>query len=83
MTAEFDFIKYQPEVTEVTVVEAAQAYGSSGEILSLNGQRTGIDAFILLLSNDTDVLGPYLLNSVCARALCDLLISEGFGPPTT
>ena len=83
MTAESDFIKYRPNVTEVTVVEAAQAYGRGDEILSLNGQHTAIDAFILLLSTDADVHGPYLLNSKCARELCALLLSEGFGPPLT
>jgi hypothetical protein len=83
MTAESDFIKYRPNVTEVTVVEAAHAYGRGDEILSLNGQHTAIDAFILLLSTDADVHGPYLLNSKCARELCALLLSEGFGPPLT
>ena len=31
-----DFIKYRPEITEVAVVEAAQAWGVGDEILSLN-----------------------------------------------
>jgi hypothetical protein len=80
MTAESDFKKYRQKVTEVTVVAAAQAYGSGDEILSLDGKRTAIDAFILQLSTDSAVHGPYLLNSVCARELCALLLSEGFGP---
>jgi hypothetical protein len=83
MTAESEFIKYRPKLTEVTVVEAAQAYGRGDEILSLNGKRTAIDAFILLLSTDAETHGPYLLNSTCARELCGLLISEGFGPQAT
>jgi hypothetical protein len=83
MTGESDFIKYRPQFTEVTVLEAAQAYGRGDEILSLNGKRKAIDAFVLLLSTDTHVHGPYLLNSVCARALCTILLSEGFGPSTT
>jgi hypothetical protein len=82
MTDESDFIKYRPSVTDVTVVQAAQAYGRGDEILSLNGKRTAIDAFILLLSNDLEVHGPYLMNSKCARELCALLLNEGFGPPT-
>jgi hypothetical protein len=83
MTDESDFIKYRPSVTEVTILKAAQAYGRGDEILSLNGKRTAIDSFILLLSNDLEVHGPYLLNSKCARELCVLLLTEGFGPPTT
>ena len=80
MTDDSDFAKYRPKVTEVTVVEAAQAYGRGDEILSLNGKRTAIDAFILLIANDTETFGPYLMNVVCARELCALLIAEGFGP---
>ena len=81
MTDEADFIKYKPNVTEVTVVDAARAYGSGDEILSLSGKRTAIDAFILLLSTDSEVRGPFLLNSVCARELSAILLSEGFEPP--
>ena len=62
MTAESDFIKYRPKVTEVTVVEAAQAWGQGDDILSLDGKRTAIDAFILLLAMDERTLGPFLLN---------------------
>lgn len=83
MTDKSDFIKYRPAVTEVTVVQSAQAYGRGDEILSLNGKRTAIDAFMLLLANDFEVHGPYLMNSKCARELCALLLTEGFGPPTT
>jgi hypothetical protein len=83
MTEESDLEKYRPNLTEATIVQAAQAYGLGDEILSLNGQRTGLDAFVLLLAKDAETLGPYLLNSVCARALCALLISAGFGPPAS
>ena len=77
---EADFIKYRPEVTDVTVCEAAQSWGEGGEILSLDGKRTAINAFILLLSTDAEVHGPFVMNVVCARELCARLISEGFGP---
>jgi hypothetical protein len=82
MTEESDFIKYRPHLTEVTTIEAAQAYGRGDEILSLNGKIAALDSFILLLSNDTETFGPYLMNVVCARKLCALLLTEGFGPPT-
>ena len=82
MTEMTDFIKYRPQLTEVTVIQAAQAYGLGDEILSLNGKRTAIDAFILLLANDTETFG-YLMNAVCARELCALLLAEGFGPRAT
>jgi hypothetical protein len=81
MTAESDFIKYRPRITEVTNVEAAQAYGRGDEILSLNGKRAALDAFILLLADDSVTHGPYLMNSTCARQLCAILLDEGFGPP--
>ena len=79
MTDRTDFIKYQPKITEVTIVEAAQSYGRGDEILSLSGKRTAIDAFVLLLSTDSETIGPFILNSVCARELYSILFSEGFG----
>jgi hypothetical protein len=80
MTEESDFTKYRPNLTEVTVVKAAEACGRGDEILSLNGKRTAIDAFILLLATDAATHGPYLRNATCTRALCALLQAEGFGP---
>jgi hypothetical protein len=80
LTAKSDFEKYRPNLTEVTVAKAAEAYGCGDEILSLNGKRTAIDAFILLLATDDETHGPYLINVVCARELCALLLAEGFGP---
>ena len=75
-----DFHRYRPAVTDVTVVQAASSWGLGDDILSLSGKRTAIDSFILLLARDLETLGPYLLNATCARALCTLLIAEGFGP---
>jgi hypothetical protein len=81
MSDESDFEKYRPKVTEVTVTTAASAWGQGDDgILSLDGKRTGLDAFILLLAADTETHGPFLMNVVCARKLCALLIAEGFGP---
>ena len=82
MTEESDFYKYRPNLTEVTVIDAAQVYGRGDDILSLNGKRTAIDAFILLLATDAETYGPYLMNATCARELSALLLAEGFGPPT-
>jgi hypothetical protein len=81
VTDESDFEKYRPNLTEVTVVQAAKYYGQGDEILSLSGKRTAIDGFILLLATDSEVQGPFLMNAMCARALCALLVDEGFGPP--
>jgi hypothetical protein len=81
MTEESDFQKYRPNLTEVTVVHAAQAWANGDEILSLNGKRTALSAFILLLATDSETHGPFVMQRVCARALCALLIAEGFGPP--
>ena len=69
MTEKSDFTKYLPRITEVTDVQAAQAYGRGDEILSLNGKRVALDAFILLLADDSVTHGPYLMDSTCARAL--------------
>ena len=82
MTAQADFKKYRPNLTEVTVVKAAESYGLGDEILSLNGKRTAIEHFILLLATDGVTHGPFLMNAVCARELCVLLVAEGFGPPS-
>jgi hypothetical protein len=83
MNDQSDLSKYRPKITEVTVVETAQAYGIGDEILSLNGKRTAIDSFILMLATDAKTHGPFLINSTCARELCSILLAEGFGPPTT
>jgi len=78
---ESEFKKYHPIITEVTTVEAAQAFGIGDEIVSLNGKGTAIDAFILLLATRDETMGPYLMNAVCARELCALLLAADFGPP--
>jgi hypothetical protein len=83
VTDDSDFKKYRPNLTEVTIIKAAEVYGRGDEILSLNGKRTAIDAFILLLATDAETYGPYLMNVVCARELCALLLAEGFGPPAS
>lgn len=79
MTEKSDFEKFRPRITEVTVTQAATTFGLGDEILSLDGKRTGIDAFILQLATDNAIIGPYLLNATCAHALCAALIAEGFG----
>jgi hypothetical protein len=78
--AESDFQKYHPEITELTVAHAKAQYDSGNEIVSLNGKRTALTHFILMLATKTEPYGPYLMNSTCARALCAHLIKEGFGP---
>jgi hypothetical protein len=83
MTEESDFEKYYPKLTEVTNIKAAKTYGEGEEILSLNGKRTAIEHFILVLATDLAERGPFLMNATCARALCALLVDEGFGPPKT
>jgi hypothetical protein len=83
MNDQANLSKYRPKITEATVVESAQAYGIGDETLSVNGKRTAIDAFILMLATDAETHGPFLMNATCARELCAILITEGFGPPTT
>jgi hypothetical protein len=80
MSEQSDFQKYRPKITEGTVFQASEAFGRGDEILSLNGKRTAIDAFILLLANDTESRA-FLMTGVCARELCGLLLADGFGPP--
>lgn len=83
MTDESDFKKYRPSITEVTIVEAANAYGIGDEILSLNVKRAGLNSLVLVLATDSETRGPFLLNATCARELCALLLSEGHGPRET
>jgi hypothetical protein len=85
MSDKSDFDRYLPEITKITVVEAAQAYRRGDEILSVNGKQTAtiVPAFILLLATDAGTHGPFLLNATCARALYALLQAEGFGPRAT
>jgi hypothetical protein len=82
MSEESDLEKYRPAITEVTVVKAAEAWGRGDEILSVNGKETAIDAFILMLADDSQTHGPFLMRTACARELCALLVAAGFGPPT-
>lgn len=74
------FGEQKPAITEVTVVEAARIWSGGDGIISLNGRITGLDAFILMLATTDEEIGPFVVNSVCARELCSLLIAEGFGP---
>jgi hypothetical protein len=82
MSEETQFQKYLPKLTEVTSVKAAQSYGAGGEIISLNGKRVGIDAFMLVLADDEKQFGPFVLTNVSGRALFQRLSDEGFGAPT-
>jgi hypothetical protein len=77
---EANFQKYRPAINELTVVHAKSHYDSGDEILSLNGKSTALSHFILMLATKSETFGPYLMNGVCARALCALLVAEGFGP---
>lgn len=81
MSEEADFQKHLPEITEMTTLRAAEAFGIGGEIISLNGKGCGLDAFMLVLANDQEQLGPFLLTNTSARALFRLLKDEGFGDP--
>lgn len=83
MSANDDFKKYFPEITDMTVTNAASKFGIGDEILSLDGKRTGLDYFILNLATDGQIHGPFLMNSTCAHALYDLLVSAGFGPQSS
>lgn len=83
MPEKSDFEKFRPEITEVTINQVASSFGLGNEIISLDGKRTGLDAFVLKLATDAEVIGPYLLNATCARALCAVLIAGGFGPSET
>lgn len=77
------FERFQPEITEETVVQAASAYGMGNEIISLAGRETALDSFILLLATDAETKGPFLLSGHAARELCVRLIAAGFGPSQT
>jgi hypothetical protein len=80
VTDKSDFMKYRPILTEVTDIRAAEAYGLGDEILSLNGKRVALDAFMLLLATDAETRGPFVMTAECARELCRLLATSGFGP---
>jgi hypothetical protein len=77
------FARYFPKITEVTIVQAAKEWSIGNEILSLDGQRTALDAFVFQLATDSETVGPFLLNSLCARELCARLLDAGFGPQQT
>ncbi len=80
MTDEENFAKYHPDVNEMTILEAAQAFGIGDEVISLSGRRTGIDSFVLVLARGNHQHTLVLMTGVCARELGALLVSEGFGP---
>lgn len=75
-----NFDKFFPKITEQTIVQAAASYGVGGEIISLDGRETAINAFVMQLATDSEVHGPFLLNAECARALFIRLQKAGFGP---
>jgi hypothetical protein len=72
--------KFRPKLTEMTEVQAAEFFYATGGVLSVNGKRSGLDAFSLVLATSTEKIGPYVLNNPSAKELCRLLIAEGFGP---
>lgn len=72
-----DVEKYRPEITEMTILKAAQDWGAGNEIVSLNGRETALDSFVLVLATDGEALGPFLLNRSCARELYGLLEDAG------
>lgn len=80
MSEKSDFDKFRPTITEVMVAQVASQFGAGGEVLSIDGKRTGLDAFIIQLASDSELFGPYLLNATTAKELCARLIAEGFGP---
>ncbi len=82
MRDESDFEKHRPKITEATTVQAARAWAQGGEILSLNGKRTAIDSFILVLASGSNPHG-FLMSGHCAKKLCAILIDEGFAPDRT
>lgn len=80
MSEEPDLEKFRPEITHIMKVALAATWGLGDTILSLNGEKAGLDEFILLLAKDREQLGPFQLNAACARELCGLLLKCGFGP---
>lgn len=80
MNEEELFQKFLPKLTEVTEVKAAEFFYRSGGVLSVNGKTSGLDAFTFVLATGAETYGPFVLNSVAARGLCRILISNGFGP---
>lgn len=77
---ELKFTDCWPKITEVTSVIASEAFNRGLGIVSLDGKRVGINGFMLLMATKSEPLGPFVMNSVCARELCALLLREGFGP---
>ena len=75
------FQKFRPHLSEITDVQTMEFYRQNGPILSVNGRRIPLDNFLLVLSTGPPTYGPYPLNATAARALCNLLIDHGFGPP--
>jgi|SRR5580704_12906473 hypothetical protein len=68
----------RPQFTDYEAHELWQKYG---EIVSVDGRPAALDSFLVTFLSENDMTaGPLALNSVVARALCKLLIDNGYGP---
>jgi hypothetical protein len=68
----------RPQFTEYEAHELWQKYG---EIVSVDGRPAALDSFLVTFVSENDMTaGPLGLNPVVARALCKLLIDNGYGP---
>ena len=74
------FRDHFPQFTEVSSVEAKSFYDSHGEFVSADGKRVGVDSFAVQFMTRFQKHGPFVMNGKTARALCDLLIQNDFGP---
>ena len=72
------FKEKRPQFTDF---QAHELWSQYGEIVSVDARPAALDAFLVTFVSENDMTAGLLaLNPVVARALCKLLIDNGYGP---
>jgi len=73
---------FRAKLPEFTDAEAANLFKQYGHVVSVAGREGPLgDTFLVSFASEKGLTaGPLVLNSLVAKALCRLLIDNGFEP---
>ncbi len=71
---------FQDRHPTFTDADARKFYDTSGQFVSVDGRRVGLDSFAIQFATNFRMHGPFVMNATTARALCRILIENDFGP---
>jgi hypothetical protein len=72
---------FRERIPKFTDFDALKLIGEHGKIVSVNGRHAALDLIIVAFASEKGTtVGPLSLNPTVSRALCKLLLDEGYGP---